>query len=42
MARPMVVLPDPDSPTSPNTSPERIVKSTPCTARNGGDPKRPG
>ena len=30
--RPMVVLPLPDSPTRPNTSPLRMEKSTPSTA----------
>ncbi len=42
MARPMVVLPEPDSPTSPRTSPASMRRSTPLTARNAGDPRRPG
>ena len=33
MQRPVVVLPQPDSPTSPSVSPRRIVKLTPSTAR---------
>ncbi len=33
MARPMVVLPDPDSPTRPSVSPRSIVNETPSTAR---------
>ena len=33
MQRPVVVLPLPDSPTSPNVSPSSIVKLTPSTAR---------
>ena len=32
MARPVVVLPQPDSPTSPSVSPRRIEKLTPSTA----------
>lgn len=42
MARPIVVLPDPDSPTRPSTSPGRMSKLTPSTARNPGRPRRPG
>ena len=42
IARPMVVLPEPDSPTRPSTSPGRITKSTPSTARNPARPNRPG
>jgi pantoate--beta-alanine ligase len=41
-ARPIVVLPEPDSPTRPSTSPGRITKSTPSTARNPGVRSRPG
>ncbi len=33
MTRPAVVLPEPDSPTSPSVSPRRISKSMPSTAR---------
>ena len=33
MSRPTVVLPQPDSPTSPSVSPARTSKSTPSTAR---------
>ena len=33
MARPTVVLPQPDSPTSASVSPGKIVRSTPSTAR---------
>ena len=36
MARPIVVLPEPDSPTRPTTSPWPIVRLTPSTARNAG------
>ena len=32
----MVLLPDPDSPTSPSTSPGATVKDTPATACSGG------
>src|SRR5579859_5977409 len=32
IARPTVVLPDPDSPTSPSVSPRLIVRLTPSTA----------
>ena len=32
MQRPVVVLPQPDSPTSPSVSPRRIAKLTPSTA----------
>ena len=31
-ARPVVLLPQPDSPTSPSVSPRRIVNETPSTA----------
>ena len=41
-ARPIVVLPEPDSPTRPTTSPWWIVRSTPSTARNAGVRRRPG
>ena len=37
-ALPMVDLPDPDSPTSPTTSPISMSKLTPSTARNTGRP----
>ena len=42
MARPMVVLPEPDSPTSPNVSPSKMWKETPLTAVKGWrrEPKR--
>ena len=42
IARPMVVFPDPDSPTSPTTSPGPIQKSTPLTAMTPVAPNRPG
>ena len=35
-ARPIVVLPEPDSPTSPTTSPRPIVRETSSTARKTG------
>ena len=37
MQRPVVVLPQPDSPTRPSVSPRRIVKLTPSTARTTAD-----
>ena len=37
MQRPVVVLPQPDSPTRPSVSPRRIVKLTPSTARTSAD-----
>ena len=37
-----VVLPDPDSPTRPSTSPGAMVKATPSTARNPGRPAARG
>ena len=42
IARPIVVLPEPLSPTRPSTSPGAIVKLTRSTARKVGRPKRPG
>ena len=42
MARPIVVLPLPDSPTSPTTSPVSMVSDTPSTARNAGARPRLG
>ena len=42
MARPIVVFPEPDSPTRPTTSPCSMVKLTPSTARNAGDRPRLG
>ena len=41
--RPVVVLPQPDSPTRPSVSPRRIVKLTPSTARTTPTcrPKKP-
>src|ERR1700733_14364561 len=36
MARPIVVLPEPDSPTSPTVSCVATVRDTPATARTGG------
>ena len=41
MARPIVVLPLPLSPTSPSTSPGRISKLTPSTATKSGLPQAP-
>jgi hypothetical protein len=38
----MVVFPDPDSPTSPKTSPSDTVKLTPSTALKAGVPSLPG
>ena len=35
MARPIVVLPEPDSPTKPNVSPLYMSKFTPFTALKG-------
>ncbi len=35
-ARPIVVFPEPDSPTSPTTSPRLMDIVTPSTARNAG------
>src|SRR5262249_35896894 len=40
MQRPVVVLPQPLSPTSPNVSPRRRVKSTPSTARTSPTRRR--
>ena len=42
IARPIVVLPEPDSPTSPTTSPWPTVSVTPSTARNAGARPRLG
>ena len=42
MARPIVVLPEPDSPTRPTTSPCSTVSVTPSTARNAGARPRLG
>ena len=33
--RPIVLLPEPDSPTRPSVSPRRIANDTPSTARTG-------
>ena len=41
-ARPVVVLPEPDSPTRPSVSPRPISKLTPSTARTGGPVRRAG
>ena len=42
IARPIVVFPEPLSPTSPSTSPGAIVKLTRSTARKAARRKRPG
>ena len=41
-ARPMVDLPEPDSPTRPRISPCGTLKLTPSTARNGWHPAAAG
>jgi hypothetical protein len=42
IARPIVVLPDPDSPTRPTTSPGATWKSTPLTATDPAAAEPPG
>ena len=42
MARPVVVLPQPDSPTSPRVWPRSMPKDTSLTAWIGGLPRRAG